>query len=106
MDQGGAPVVEALTGVPLLTYGPFVTSLFRLSGQKAWPGDNRAGLPFRILRDPGTLSGSFSWTGNFPGPWSLSMLRERPGIDDVPLRMEYSSMARVTGTVKWFNDAK
>ena len=26
--------------------------------------------------------------------------------DDVPPRTEYSSMARVTGTVKWFNDAK
>ena len=27
-------------------------------------------------------------------------------FDDVPLRTEYCSMARVTGTVKWFNDAK
>jgi CspA family cold shock protein len=26
--------------------------------------------------------------------------------DDVPPRTEYSSMPRVTGTVKWFNDAK
>jgi CspA family cold shock protein len=29
-----------------------------------------------------------------------------PVADDVSPRTEYSSMPRVTGTVKWFNDAK
>ena len=46
------------------------------------------------------------WAGNVPRPFSLSVVPGIPVPDDVPFRTEYSSMPRVTGTVKWFNDAK
>jgi len=48
-----------------------------------------------------------SWAGTYPRSFSLSAgTGSTRTTDDVFLRTEYSSMPRVTGTVKWFNDAK
>jgi cold shock protein len=69
----------------------------------AWPGINRAGLPnqeYCATRAPSP--GLFA-----PSSFSLSVDPEATGAStNVPPRTEYSSMPRVTGTVKWFNDAK
>lgn len=76
----------------------------------AWPGTIEQVLPTGNLRDPGTTLGSLFtvrvWAGKVPRPFSLSVVPGIPVPDDVPFRTEYSSMPRVTGTVKWFNDAK
>jgi CspA family cold shock protein len=68
------------------------------------------GFPKGKLRDPGTLSpGLFLAVvsrGLVPAHFPVDGTGSTRTVDDVPPRTEYSSMPRVTGTVKWFNDAK
>jgi CspA family cold shock protein len=66
-------------------------------------------FPSETLRGPGTRRRAFFAAAGREIPVPIVPCRrasQTPVPDDVSLRTEYCRMPRVTGTVKWFNDAK